>query len=68
MSESNQEKEQRLNKISQAVRIILECIGEDPTREGLLKTPERYAKAMMFFSRGYEERVQGTFVLLFYAF
>ncbi|KAF9203784.1 GTP cyclohydrolase 1 [Haplosporangium sp. Z 27] len=47
----------RINKISVAVRTILECIGEDPDREGLLKTPERYAKALMFFSKGYEESV-----------
>ncbi|KAI7827631.1 GTP cyclohydrolase I [Gamsiella multidivaricata] len=47
----------RIEKISGAVRIILECIGEDPDREGLLKTPERYAKALMFFSKGYEESV-----------
>lgn len=47
----------RIQKISVAVRTILECIGEDPDREGLLKTPERYAKALMFFSKGYEESV-----------
>ncbi|KAG0295275.1 GTP cyclohydrolase 1 [Linnemannia gamsii] len=47
----------RIQKISGAVRTILECIGEDPDREGLLKTPERYAKALMFFSKGYEESV-----------
>jgi GTP cyclohydrolase I len=35
----------------------LQEIGEDPLRDGLLKTPERYAKALMFFSRGYEESV-----------
>lgn len=40
-----------------AVRTILECIGEDPNREGLLKTPERFAQAMMWMTRGYEERL-----------
>lgn len=48
----------RLEKLSAAVRTILECIGEDPDREGLHGTPERYAKAMMFFTKGYEENLR----------
>jgi GTP cyclohydrolase I len=48
----------RLEKISGAVRTILECLGEDPEREGLLGTPERYAKAMLFFTKGYQENVR----------
>jgi GTP cyclohydrolase IA len=43
-----------------AVRTILECIGEDPDREGLLRTPARYAQALMWMTRGYEERLAGT--------
>lgn len=42
-----------------AVRTILECIGEDPDREGLLRTPIRYAQALMYLTKGYEERLIG---------
>jgi GTP cyclohydrolase I len=48
----------RLEKLRGAVKTILECIGEDPDREGLAGTPERYAKAMLFFTKGYEENVR----------
>ncbi|KAL8667786.1 MAG: hypothetical protein Q9202_000250 [Teloschistes flavicans] len=50
--------DQRLMKIQGAVKTILECLGEDPDREGLRGTPERYAKAMLFFTKGYEENVR----------
>jgi len=49
--------------MASAVRTILECIGEDPDREGLLRTPERYAQAIMWMTRGYEERLAGIKLL-----
>ncbi|MCR5325680.1 MAG: GTP cyclohydrolase I FolE [Bacteroidales bacterium] len=37
------------------VREILRLLGEDPEREGLVKTPERVAKALQFTTKGYQE-------------
>jgi len=45
--------EERLTKMTSACNTILKCIGEDPSREGLLKTPERWAKALLFMTSGY---------------
>ena len=36
-------------------RELLVRLGEDPNREGLLKTPERYAKAFQYLTKGYKE-------------
>ncbi|OJD17370.1 GTP cyclohydrolase I [Emergomyces pasteurianus Ep9510] len=55
---TTEQAEKRTQKLADAVRTILECIGEDPEREGLLGTPERYAKALMYFTKGYEENVR----------
>lgn len=35
-------------------REILKLIGEDPTREGLIKTPQRVGKALQFITQGYQ--------------
>ena len=40
--------------ISSMMRKILERIGEDPTREGLVRTPDRAEKALRFLTSGYE--------------
>jgi hypothetical protein len=59
LNASPQEKVAREQKMASAIRTILECIGEDPDREGLRRTPERYAQAVMWMTRGYEERLAG---------
>ncbi|KAJ3119126.1 hypothetical protein HDU96_000041 [Phlyctochytrium bullatum] len=48
----------RLERMADAVKTLLECVGEDPDREGLVKTPMRYAKALMFFTKGYEQNLK----------
>ena len=41
--------------IAAHVKEILRLIGEDPAREGLVKTPERVAKALQFMTQGYDQ-------------
>ena len=52
----NQEPEYRagLDTLAAHYKDILGLLGEDPSREGLLKTPMRVAKAMQVLTRGYE--------------
>lgn len=44
-----------IKEISEYYYKILKLLGEDPEREGLLKTPERVAKALSFLTRGYQQ-------------
>ena len=47
--------EAAIEKMVGHYREILRLLGEDPDREGLVKTPERVAKAMAFMTKGYTE-------------
>ena len=51
-SRSDEDQEQQ---ISARIRDILNLIGENPQREGLIKTPLRVARAMKFLTSGYHE-------------
>lgn len=50
----NFDNEETTKKIADVYTDILKDLGEDPAREGLLKTPERVAKALQFLTHGYE--------------
>ena len=41
------------DRVAQLIRELLVEIGEDPEREGLLKTPDRVARAYEFLTAGY---------------
>jgi len=43
-----------LSRMASAYTTLLECIGEDPQRHGLQDTPMRAAKALAYFTKGYE--------------
>lgn len=58
LEETKEQADKRLSKMCGAVRTLLECVGEDVNREGVLATPERYAKAMLFFTKGYQQNVK----------
>ena len=47
--------EKTTKELAAHVKAILELLGEDPEREGLVKTPERVAKAWQFLTQGYEQ-------------
>ena len=49
------------NKLQELTVSLLEEIGEDPSREGLLKTPKRVAKAWKFFTKGYHENLEDIY-------
>jgi GTP cyclohydrolase I len=52
---SKHKTEDQVAKIFGAVKTILEAVGEDPSREGLEDTLSRYARAPLFFTKGYHE-------------
>ncbi|XP_040153578.1 GTP cyclohydrolase 1 isoform X1 [Anopheles arabiensis] len=51
-------REDLLPLMSKSYRMLLSSLGEDPERQGLLKTPERAAKAMLFFTKGYDQSLE----------
>lgn len=46
--------QKKIEMLAHLYHEILQLLGEDPDREGLLKTPERVSKAMLFLTHGYD--------------
>jgi GTP cyclohydrolase I len=46
------------DELSKIAGLMLHLVGEDPSREGLLNTPKRFAKALRFLTSGYETSVK----------
>uniref|UniRef100_G3SK51 GTP cyclohydrolase 1 n=1 Tax=Gorilla gorilla gorilla TaxID=9595 RepID=G3SK51_GORGO len=56
---SEEDNELNLPNLAAAYSSILSSLGENPQRQGLLKTPWRAASAMQFFTKGYQETISG---------
>lgn len=52
--------QERVEEIASHIEAILRLVGEDPSREGLLKTPERSAKALCHLTSGYSQDATAT--------
>jgi len=48
----------RETQVEQHYRALIEAVGENPSREGLVRTPHRAAKALKFMTQGYNQRVE----------
>ena len=59
-------REELLPAIAANYRNLLKQVGEDPNREGLVETPMRAAKAMLYFTKGYQETVHEVVKVIFW--
>ena len=48
------------DRVKAAIEVLLAEVGEDPTRDGLTRTPERVAKALKFLTSGYDQDVDAV--------
>ena len=55
---ANRLDDEELGSLANSFREIIETVGEDPERQGLLKTPTRAARAFEFLTQGYRQTVE----------
>ena len=60
--EVNPEKDIVVKQLASVYHNLLSTIGEDPSRQGLKKTPERTAKALWYFTKGYRQKLEGKII------
>jgi hypothetical protein len=60
IAKADPEREDIVQQLSSVYNNLLSAIGEDPTRQGLKKTPERAAKALWYFTHGYHVKLSGN--------
>ena len=53
-------KEPNEKRIAALVKELIAELGEDPARDGLVKTPERVAKSLTFLTRGYRQNLRAV--------
>lgn len=56
---NDEESEEKVQQLSSMYRDLLTTIDPDPNRQGLMKTPERAAKAIWYFTKGYRQDLKG---------
>ncbi|MSP79436.1 MAG: GTP cyclohydrolase I FolE [Dehalococcoidia bacterium] len=59
------ERADRVKKLKPLLKEVLEILGEDPTREGLRRTPERWAEALTTYTQGYEDMAENHLKVVF---
>ncbi|XP_053208994.1 GTP cyclohydrolase 1-like [Panonychus citri] len=57
-NETHDDEDARVGQLSILYKSILTSVGEDSTRQGLIKTPQRAAKAMLYFTKGYRQKIK----------
>jgi GTP cyclohydrolase I len=60
MKEIAMKTEEKTQELQEAIEKVLVLVGEDPTRGGLTKTPERVAKMFQFLTKGYTQDIDGV--------
>ena len=60
MKSNARAKEPDEKKIASLVRELIVALGEDPSREGLVKTPARVAKSLAYLTRGYRQNLKSV--------